>query len=312
MTSTIEWFPPNFHHRGFRPLELMLLLLFPAFAWGRGRLSAVDVGLVLVFAQHRPHVGPARAALRHRGRAAAGGRARGGPGRCGGSTGRASATRWSDASPRIGRRLTAPGAPLAGRGRCSSSPRSRRYWAAMAGAPTNPLRLDLARGSVPGTDHGVHPGAPAARAPLQRVRVGRATSSGASIPSTGCSWTAAPTSTAPTCSRTSWRSPTWARAGRTSWTSGRCRRSSPCVPRRSPRCSWPRAAGGRCSPSGRRSSSSGRPTPTARCSTAWRCPRRCGRRGEVALLRGGRDGRGTLASALTSGPLAGSRGEGVR
>src|SRR5215831_2602165 len=50
MTSTIEWFPPNFHHGSFRPLELMLLLLFPAFAWGRGRLSAADVGLVLVFA----------------------------------------------------------------------------------------------------------------------------------------------------------------------------------------------------------------------------------------------------------------------
>ena len=50
MTSTIEWFPPNFHHASFRPLELMLLLLFPAFAWGRARLSAADVGLVLVFA----------------------------------------------------------------------------------------------------------------------------------------------------------------------------------------------------------------------------------------------------------------------
>ena len=50
MTSTIEWFPPNFHHASFRPLEIMLLLLFPAFAWGRGRLSAADVGLVLVFA----------------------------------------------------------------------------------------------------------------------------------------------------------------------------------------------------------------------------------------------------------------------
>ena len=50
MTSTIEWFPPNFHHASFRPLELMLLLLFPAFAWGRARLSAADVGLILVFA----------------------------------------------------------------------------------------------------------------------------------------------------------------------------------------------------------------------------------------------------------------------
>lgn len=48
--ATAEWFGPNFHHPGFRGFELLLLLLFPAFARGRRRLTAVDVGLILVFA----------------------------------------------------------------------------------------------------------------------------------------------------------------------------------------------------------------------------------------------------------------------
>jgi hypothetical protein len=50
MAATAEWFGPNFHHPGFRGFELLLLLLFPAFARGRRRLTAVDVGLTLVFA----------------------------------------------------------------------------------------------------------------------------------------------------------------------------------------------------------------------------------------------------------------------
>ena len=142
MTSTIEWFPPNFHHGSFRPLELMLLLLFPAFAWGRGRLSAVDVGLVLVFAnlgltsvRHVPlfavvaappladALGGALAAVR-----------------------RIDWARVREAVkrrlPSLGRTLTAPGAPLLG-GALLLLAAVSGYWAAMAGAPTNPLRLDL-------------------------------------------------------------------------------------------------------------------------------------------------------------------------
>jgi len=50
MISTTEWFSPNFHDPASRGFEAMLLLLFPAFAWGRARLAATDVGLILVFA----------------------------------------------------------------------------------------------------------------------------------------------------------------------------------------------------------------------------------------------------------------------
>ena len=50
MISTTEWFSPNFHDPTYRGFEVMLLLLFPAFAWGRARLTATDVGLILVFA----------------------------------------------------------------------------------------------------------------------------------------------------------------------------------------------------------------------------------------------------------------------
>jgi hypothetical protein len=148
MTSTIEWFPPNFHHGGFRPLELMLLLLFPAFAWGRGRLSAPDVGLILVFAhlgltsvRHVPlfaivAAAPLADAL-------------------GGVLSKVRRIDWArlrDAVerrlPSLGRTLTAPGAPLLG-GALLLLAAVSGYWAAMAGAPTNPLRLDLHEGRYP-------------------------------------------------------------------------------------------------------------------------------------------------------------------
>jgi hypothetical protein len=149
MTSTIEWFPPNFHHRGFRPFELMLLLLFPAFAWGRGRLSVPDVGLILVFAhlgltsvRHVPLFAvvaaapladalhgvllavrridwdPLREAVRRR-------------------------------LPSIGPAMAAPGAPLVA-GAVLIVVAVSAYWAAMGPSPTNPLRLDLAESRYPG------------------------------------------------------------------------------------------------------------------------------------------------------------------
>ncbi len=50
MSSTAEWFSPNFHNPAYRGFELMLLLLVPAFAWGRGRLGPTDVLVGLTFA----------------------------------------------------------------------------------------------------------------------------------------------------------------------------------------------------------------------------------------------------------------------
>jgi hypothetical protein len=148
MTSTIEWFPPNFHHGGFRPLELMLLLLFPAFAWGRGRLSVPDVGLILVFAhlgltsvRHVPlfavvAAAPLADAL-------------------GGALAKVRRIDWARVRetverrlPSLGRTLTAPAAPLLG-GALLLLAGVSGYWAAMAGAPTNPLRLDLHEGRYP-------------------------------------------------------------------------------------------------------------------------------------------------------------------
>jgi hypothetical protein len=148
MTSTIEWFPPNFHHGGFRPLELMLLLLFPAFAWGRGRLSVPDVGLILVFAhlgltsvRHVPLFAvvaavPLADAL-------------------GGALAKVRRIDWARVRetvvrrlPSLGRTLTAPAAPLLG-GALLLLAGVSGYWAAMAGAPTNPLRLDLHEGRYP-------------------------------------------------------------------------------------------------------------------------------------------------------------------
>ncbi len=149
MTSTIEWFPPNFHHAGFRPLELSLLLLFPAFAWGRGRLSAADVSLILVFAhlgltsvRHVPlfaivaappladALGGALAAMR----------------RIDWARLRAAAERRL---PSLGRALTAPGAPLLA-GAVLLLAAVSGYWAAMAQAPANPLRMDLHEDRYPG------------------------------------------------------------------------------------------------------------------------------------------------------------------
>ena len=148
MASTIEWFPPNFHHGSFRPLELMLLLLFPAFAWGRARLSATDVGLVLVFAnlgltsvRHVPLFAivaapPLAAALEE------------------------AVTTWRrvdwarirDAArrrlPSLAPALTAPGAPLAAAAVLVLTA-VLAYWTAMAGVPANPLRLDLEESRYP-------------------------------------------------------------------------------------------------------------------------------------------------------------------
>src|SRR5262249_15260359 len=50
MSSTKEWFSPNFHDPIYRGFELMLLLLVPAFAWGRARLSLTDALVGLTFA----------------------------------------------------------------------------------------------------------------------------------------------------------------------------------------------------------------------------------------------------------------------
>jgi hypothetical protein len=49
MTSTTEWFSPNFHNPVYRGFELMLLLLIPALAWGRDRLGAADLVVMLTF-----------------------------------------------------------------------------------------------------------------------------------------------------------------------------------------------------------------------------------------------------------------------
>jgi hypothetical protein len=148
MSSTIEWFPPNFHHRDFRPLELMLLLLFPAFAWGRDRLSVVDVGLILVFAhlgltsvRHVPLfaiVAAAPLADALQGAFTAGRR-----------------VDWAHLRdgvrrrlPSIGSALTAPSAPLAA-GALLLVVTVSAYWAAMAQGPANPLREDLAESRYP-------------------------------------------------------------------------------------------------------------------------------------------------------------------
>lgn len=50
MSSTAEWFSPNFHSPAYRGFEAMLLLLVPAFAWGRARLATTDVLVALTFA----------------------------------------------------------------------------------------------------------------------------------------------------------------------------------------------------------------------------------------------------------------------
>jgi hypothetical protein len=49
MSTTAEWLSPNFHNPAYLGFEVMLLLLVPAFAWGRHRLSTTDVGLALAF-----------------------------------------------------------------------------------------------------------------------------------------------------------------------------------------------------------------------------------------------------------------------
>jgi hypothetical protein len=127
----------------------MLLLLFPAFAWGRGRLSAADVSLVLVFAhlgltsvRHVPLFAivaapPLADALR-------------------GALATWRRVDWTsvrDAArrrlPSLGPALTAPGAPLLA-GAVLLLVAMSAYWAAMVRLPTNPLRLDLDESRYPG------------------------------------------------------------------------------------------------------------------------------------------------------------------
>jgi hypothetical protein len=148
MTSTIEWFPPNFHHGSFRPLELMLLLLFPAFAWGRGQLRVADVGLVLVLAhlgltsvRHVPLFAivaapPLAAALQE-------------------VLAKTRRIDWAGIRDGLRRRmpslapaLTAPSAPIVA-GAVLLLTAVSAHWAGMAQVPTNPLRLDLNEGRYP-------------------------------------------------------------------------------------------------------------------------------------------------------------------
>lgn len=148
MTATIEWFPPNFHHASFRPLELMLLLLFPAFAWGRARLSAADVGLVLVFAnlgltavRHVPLFAvvvapPLAAAL-------------------GAAMAEWRPVDWARIREAVRRRLpslapalTAPGMPVMA-GAVLLLTAVSAHWVGIVQVPTNPLRLDLAESRYP-------------------------------------------------------------------------------------------------------------------------------------------------------------------
>jgi hypothetical protein len=148
MTSTIEWFPPNFHHASFRPLELMLLLLFPAFAWGRTRLGAADVGLMLVFAnlgltavRHVPLFAivaapPLAAALQ-------------------GVPATWRRVDWSRLRAAVRRRLpslapalTAPAMPVVA-GAVLLLTAVSAHWAGMARVPANPLRLDLEESRYP-------------------------------------------------------------------------------------------------------------------------------------------------------------------
>jgi hypothetical protein len=148
MTSTIEWFPPNFHHASFRPLELMLLLLFPAFAWGRTRLGAADVGLILVFAnlaltsvRHVPLfavvAAPSLAAALQETVASWRG---------------IDWARLRDAArrrlPSLAPALTGSAAPAVA-GAVLLLTAVSAHWAAMAGVPTNPLRLDLEESRYP-------------------------------------------------------------------------------------------------------------------------------------------------------------------
>jgi hypothetical protein len=126
----------------------MLLLLFPAFAWGRGRLSAADVGLVLAFAnlgltsvRHVPlfavvAAAPLAAALEG---AMAGWRR----------------VDWAQIRgavrsrlPSLAPALTAPGMPVVA-GAVLLLTAVSAHWAGIARVPTNPLRLDLLESRYP-------------------------------------------------------------------------------------------------------------------------------------------------------------------
>jgi hypothetical protein len=148
MTSTIEWFPPNFHHASFRPLELMLLLLFPAFAWGRGGLSAADVGLILVFAnlgltsvRHVPLFAIVAA-----------------PPLAGALQAAVATSRQVDWArvrnamrrrlPSLAPALTVPSMPAVA-GAVLLLTAVSAHWAGMSRVPTNPLRLDLEESRYP-------------------------------------------------------------------------------------------------------------------------------------------------------------------
>jgi hypothetical protein len=46
LSFVVEWFSPDFHNAGYRLFELMLLLLLPAFLWGRERYATADLLLM--------------------------------------------------------------------------------------------------------------------------------------------------------------------------------------------------------------------------------------------------------------------------
>jgi hypothetical protein len=50
VTSTTEWFSPNFHDPAYQGFEAMLIVLVLVLAWGRARLGTVDVLVALTFA----------------------------------------------------------------------------------------------------------------------------------------------------------------------------------------------------------------------------------------------------------------------
>jgi hypothetical protein len=142
MTSTVEWFPPSFHHAAFRPLELLLLLLFPALAWGRARLRLADVALLFVFAhlaltavRHVPLFAIVAAPILADALQGAWGRVR--P-----PAGPAAIGALRRALPSLGARLAAPAAPLLA-GAALVLLGVGVYWSAVGPQPGNPLRLDL-------------------------------------------------------------------------------------------------------------------------------------------------------------------------
>ncbi|PYM66836.1 MAG: hypothetical protein DMD79_02195 [Candidatus Rokuibacteriota bacterium] len=144
MSSTLEWLSPNFHNPLFWGFEAMLLLIFPAVAWGRASLSMTDVLLLFTFAhlgllsiRHVPifaivAIPPLAVALQG-GLEECRRRAVGAPP----LVARARAalpSLWPLASSPVTWLVGAAGLLLLG---------VALYWGAFLGAPGNPLRLDL-------------------------------------------------------------------------------------------------------------------------------------------------------------------------